>query len=113
MSLFEQFLALKNQEEQVKMKRYDVEAEIYKLYQDELKAVGSSSFQTVGFKVTITKNLAHKIDQECAPALQELLRTKYEFDQKKYDAATDDQKKAIDAILTITPNKPTFKVERL
>jgi hypothetical protein len=111
--LSEKFLALKNQEEQIKEQRYDVEAEIYKFYQDQLKVIGSTSFKDETFKITITKNLSYKVDQLAAANFSELFKTKYEFNKEKYEIASDVEKGTIDSITTITPNKPTFKVERL
>jgi hypothetical protein len=115
MNDYEKWLNLKERINDLLEQLHEVEAEIWlKASKDgKLNPKGSKSFENNGFKITIIHSDTVKVDQDLATKRPDLFRVKYEFNKSEYKNLIKSQKDFVDEVITIKPNKPSFRVERI
>lgn len=104
--LLQELLVLKEKEREIKERRTVLEGEIYDLVSDKLDDDKSVSFFADEIKLVVKPNYAVKVDQELAKTMAGHFKTKYELSYSQYKKTNG----AVDSIVTITQNKPTFVV---
>ena len=97
---------LKEKEREIKEERVLVEGEIYEMIQSQINDDKTLTVNADEFKLTVKPNFAVKVNQELAAQYPNSFKVKYEMSYSQYKK-TDG---AVDDIVTITQNKPTFNV---
>jgi hypothetical protein len=114
MNIYEKWLHHKELVKSETEKLHEIEAEIWLAAEaaGNLNPKGGKTFETEnGFKVTINHVESVKVDQKLAALRPDLFRVKYEFSKSEYKNLVDTQKSFVDDAITISMNKPSFKVE--
>lgn len=115
MNYYEQWLELKEKQKAITEELHAIECEIWLAAEasGNLNLKGGKSFDVDGFKVTINHVDSVKVDQKLAADRPDLFRVKYEYDKSSYKNLVTSQKSYVDEAITITPNKPSFKIMRV
>lgn len=115
MNKYSAWLDLKEGIKHLTEKLHEIEAEIWLNAEKNgnLNLKGGKSFDDGEFKITITHADSVKIDQNRASERPELFRLKYEFNKSEYKNLVSSQKNFVDEAMTITPNKPSFKIIKI
>lgn len=115
MNNYENWLATKEVIKELTEKLHDIEAAIW-LEANEagnVRSNGSKTYEDNGYKVTIVHKDNVKVDQVAASKHPELFRVKYDFDKRLYADMPKSMKDLIDEAITITPAKPSFRIEKM
>lgn len=99
-------LDLKEKERGIKDERTSVEEEIYEKVQSELNDDKTFTLIADELKLTVKPNFAVSVDQDAAANFPNSFKVKYEMSYSQYKK-TDG---AVDNIVTIKQNKPTFTI---
>lgn len=115
MSNYERWLEYKETIKGLTEKLHEIESEIWLDAEKNgnLNPRGSKTFDDGKFKVTINHVESVKVDQKAACMRPDLFRIKYEFDKIQYKNLIDSQRDFVDEAITISMNKPSFRVERI
>lgn len=108
-SLVIRWKELKEIEDNAKNERHHIEADIWTELKDQLKDDGTTSFMLDELKLSIGNTYSIKVDQEKAQHNPSLFKVKYDITYSQYKK--DERKTLLDSMVTITPSKPSFRVE--
>lgn len=115
MSTLKDWLKVNKAIKELQEKKLALEVSIYKKHREKMdqKLEGSISVEEEGLKLTVTKGLSYKVDQEIAEVVQTGFRKKWDLDKSLYKKLDPDTKESVDNALTVSIRKPSFKVEEL
>jgi hypothetical protein len=125
-TIYQQLLDAKVKEEKAKEKRIEIENEIIRLHEPQLKDNGQTTFDTDGFKITVKRSMNYKLDEDTyfkvitnIPEQYHAHKIKVELDKKKFnflselpDALGQNVYKRISNCVTMTPAKPSVSIEK-
>jgi hypothetical protein len=115
MNKYGAWLDLKEGIKHLTEKLHAIEAEIWLEAEaaGNLNPKGGKTFEAGEYKVTINHVDSVKVDQKLAAERPELFRLKYEYDKSQYKNLVVSQRSYVDDAITISPNKPSFKVVKV
>ena len=108
-TLLAQLSELKEKEREIKEERAFVEGQIYVMIESQLNDDKTVKVEDGGYKLTVKPNYAVSVDQELARKYPNSFKVKYEMSYSQYKKVGG----AVDDIVTIKQNKPTFTVEMI
>ena len=129
-TIFSLLMQAEETEKKAIARRIELENEIYEYLQQEklLKKndseEGQESIEELGYKITVNRPIAYKIDEEKYRLLCKTLPNELQFhvvkinlDKKKYNSVLSiaDKKyiKKIQDVITVTPGKISIKVKKI
>lgn len=112
MNLYQKWLQKKEIIKQQTEELHEIEADIWLRAESlgELNPKGGRTFHDGEFSITINHIESVKVDQKKALIRPDLFKVKYEYSKSDYKTLTDSQKEFVDDCITISMNKPQFKV---
>ena len=118
LSLASKFNELKEIETTAQKERLEVEIELFKLLESQLKGEGTNTFkinETTDFK--IVTGITKKYDQDMLdiiysqyPECRAAFKVEYKEDKKNFSKLSDDMKILLNDNSTITVKKPSFSI---
>lgn len=116
MSVYQEYLELKNQKNVISSKMLELEAKMYTMHKNSIEdtGLGTTSVEHDHYLFKCVTKETVKIDNAKANLLPSdlkgVFKTDYKLDKKKYDRLLPHQKNLVDICITTKPAKPSFSV---
>ena len=113
MDLFYEYEKAMIMKKQVDASLDELKGMILDMYEDQVKTIGSKTINEGPYKMTITKKMTVKVDQQLASVVGVGFKKEYKFSRTDYKKLSESDQKRVDECLTEKPAKPSFKFERV
>jgi len=113
MELCKRFLEVQSQIKSLEATKLELEREMYKAHQEEIKRVGVGTANIIDgeYLLKVVTKVNYKVDQDMADKIGGLaFRRKYELDKKEFDRMNEVDRKLVESALTVSLAKPHFSV---